>query len=122
MDPVATNLVSVFDKLDFLKFLHLFTDSDVFDMTLEINDRARQARKLIALPSTTPWNVLKDRVAQVFNIHPGSMQLQYRLSNEKPNSFPFDLISLEDYNEMRDQLRPFVVPKILASGKPSKSA
>jgi len=96
--------------------------TDTFEMTFEINDKARRARKNITLPSYTSWNTLKDRVAQVFNIHPGSLQLQYRFSNEKSNSLPFDLVSLDDYNEMRDQLRPHVVPKILANGKPSKSA
>jgi hypothetical protein len=120
MNLVVMNLVSVFVNF-YKKSLHVFTDSDVFEMTLEINDRARQARKIIALPSITPWDALKDRIAQVFNLHPGSMQLQYRFSNEKPNSLPFDLVSLDDYKEMRDHLRPFVVPKILASGKVSKS-
>ena len=101
------------------------TDSEsdvVFDMTFEINDKARGARKNITLPSYTSWDTLKDRVAQVLNLHPGSLRLQYRFSNEKSNLLPFDLVSLEDYQEMCDQLRPLVVPKILANGKPSKSA
>jgi hypothetical protein len=96
--------------------------TDIFDMKFEINDKAKGARKNITLPSFTTWDNLKDRVAQVLNRHPGSLQLQYRFSNEKSNSLPFDLLSLNDYNEMCDQLKPFVVPKILASGKPSKSA
>lgn len=96
--------------------------TDVFEMTFEINDKARGARKNITLSSFTSWDNLKDKVAQVLNLHPGSLKLQYRFSNEKSNSLPFDLVSLDDYNEMRDQLKPFVVPKILASGKPSKSA
>lgn len=91
-------------------------------MTFEINDKARGARKIITLPSFTAWDSLRDKVAQVLNNHPGSLRLQYRFSNEKGNALPFDLVSLNDYNEMRDQLKPFVVPKILASGKPSKSA
>ena len=96
--------------------------TEVFDMTFEINDKARGARKNITLPSFTSWDTLKDKVAQVFNLHPGSLQLQYRFSNEKSSSLPFDLISLNDYNEMRDRLKLCVAPKILASGKPSKSA
>ena len=96
--------------------------TDVFDMTFEVNDKARGARKNITLPSFTSWDTLKDKVAQVLNRHPGLLQLQYRFSNEKSNSLPFDLLSLEDYHGMCDQLRPLVVPKILASGKPSKSA
>jgi hypothetical protein len=76
--------------------------TEVFDMTFEINDKARGARKNITLPSFTSWDTLKDKVAQVFNLHPGSLQLQYRFSNEKSSSLPFDLISLNDYNEMRD--------------------
>ena len=91
-------------------------------MTFEINDKARGVRKNITMPSFTSWENLKDKVARVFNIHPGSLQLQYRFSNEKANTLPFDLVSLDDYNEMRSQLKPLVVPKILASGKYSKSA
>jgi hypothetical protein len=91
-------------------------------MTFEINDRARGARKNITLPSFTSWDTLKDKVAEVLNLHPGSLRLQYRFSNEKSNALPFDLVSLEDYHAMCDQLEPLVVPKILKSGKPSKAS
>jgi hypothetical protein len=99
----------------------VLTDSDVFDMTFEINDKARGARKNVTLPSYTSWDSLKDKVAQVLNLHPGSLRLQYRFSNEKGNVLPFDLVSLEDYHDMCDQLKVLVGPKILASGKPSKT-
>ena len=95
--------------------------TDVFDMTFEINDRARGARKNLTLPSFSSWDTLKDKVAEVLNLHPGSLRLQYRFSNEKSNALPFYLVSLEDYHAMCDQLKPLVVPKILASGKPSKT-
>jgi hypothetical protein len=91
-------------------------------MTFEINDKARGARKNLPLPSSTSWADLQDKVAQVLNIHTGSLQLQYRFSNEKNNSLPFDLRSDKDFIDMRDLLRPFVMPRILANGKPSKSA
>lgn len=90
-------------------------------MTFEINDRARGARKNLTLSSLTFWDDLQDRVAQVLNVHQGSLQLQYRFSNEKNNSLPFDLRSHDDYDEMRDQLRPHILPRILANGKRSKS-
>jgi hypothetical protein len=90
-------------------------------MTFEVNDKARGARKNLTLSSLTPWADLQNRVAQIFDVYPGSLQLQYRFSNEKQNLLPFDLNSHDAYVEMRDQLRPFVVPKILANGKPSKS-
>ena len=89
-------------------------------MTFEINNKAKGARKNITLSSSTAWVDMRNRVAEVFNIYPGSLQLQYRLSTDKQNSLPFDLNSHKAYVEMRDQLRPFVVPKILANGKPSK--
>lgn len=92
-----------------------------FVMTFEINDKARGARKKLTLPSSTSWDDLRDRVSHVLNIHPASLQLQYRFSNENKNSLPFDLCSYNDYIEMCDQLRPFVIPKILSNGKPSKS-
>jgi hypothetical protein len=114
------NMVSVFAELDM--GIEATVWADDFEMTFEINDKVRGARKNITLPSLTSWIDLKDRVAQVLNLHTGSLQLQYRFSNEKSNSLPFDLVSLDDYVEMCNQLKPFVVPKILASGKPSKSA
>lgn len=91
-------------------------------MTFEINDKARGTRKNLILPSLTSWDDLQDRVSRVLNIHPGSLELQYRFSNENKNSLPFDLRSNDDYVEMRNQLRPHVVPRILSSGKVSKSA
>ena len=95
--------------------------TDTFEMTFEIDDKARGAQKIITLPSFTAWDSLKDKVTQVLNNHPGSLQLQYQFSNENSNALPFDLVLINDYNKMRDQLKPFVVPKILASGKPLKS-
>ena len=52
-------------------------------MTFEINDKARGARKNLTLSSLASWDNLQDRVAQVLNVHQGSLQLQYRFSNEK---------------------------------------
>ena len=100
-----------------LKFL-----TEAFDMTFEINDKAKGTRKNLILPSLSTWDDLQDKVSQVLNIHPGSLQLQYRFSNENKNSLPFDLCSLDDYVEMCNQLRPHIVPRILSNGKPSKSA
>ena len=90
-------------------------------MTFELNDKAKETRKLLTLPSLTTWYDLQDKVSQIFNVHPGSLQLQYRFSNEKSNTLPFDLHTHDEYIVMRDQLRPFVVPKILSNGKLSKS-
>jgi len=95
--------------------------SETFEMTFEINDKARGARKKLTLSSLASWPNLQNRVAEVLNVHQGSLQLQYRFSNEKTNSLPFDLRSYDDYDEMRDQLRPFILPRILANGKRSKT-
>lgn len=98
------------------------TEAEVkFDMPLEINDEVKGIRKNLNLPSLTSWDDFRDMVSQVLNIHPGSLQLQFRLSNEKSNLLPFDLRSYDDYAEMRDQIRPFATPRILSNGKPSKS-
>jgi hypothetical protein len=79
------------------------------------------AEKKLTLSSLTSWADLQNKVAQIFNIYPGSLQLQYRFSNEKQNLLPFDLNSHDAYVEMRDQLRSFIVPKILVNGKPLKT-
>jgi hypothetical protein len=60
---------------------------------------------------------MQNQVAQIFNIYPGSLQLQYRLSTNKQNSFPFDFDSHDTYVDMCDQLQLLVVPKILVNGK-----
>src|ERR1700722_19327820 len=90
-------------------------------MTFEVNDKARGARENLTLSSLTPWANFQNQVAQIFNVYPRSLQLQYRLSNEKQNLLPFDLNSHDAYVEMCNQLKPFVIPKILANGKFSKS-
>ena len=95
--------------------------TETFEMTFEINDTARGARKNLTLSSLTSWADLQDQVSRVLNVYQGTLQLQYRFSNEKNNSLPFDLRSHDDYDEMRDQLRPLIVPRILANGKRSKS-
>ena len=105
--------------LSYTGYLNMLTET--FEMTFEINDKSRGARKNITLPSPTSWAALQDKVAEILNVHTGSLQLQYRFSNKKSNTLPFDLRSHVDYNEMRDQLRPHIVPRILANGKPSKS-
>ena len=90
-------------------------------MTFEINDKARGAKKKLTLSSSTPWADLQNKVAQIFDIYPGSLQHQYHFSNEKQNLLPFNLDSHNAYVEMCDQLRPFIVPKVLANGKPLKT-
>ena len=69
----------------------------------------------------TLWADLQNKVTQIFDIYPGPLQLQYHFSNEKQNLLPFNLNSHNAYVEMHDQLRPFIVPKILANRKPSKT-
>jgi hypothetical protein len=95
--------------------------TEAFEMTIEVHDKAKGARKNLTLPSSTPWADLQNKVAQIFNIYPGSLQLQHCFSNEKPNSLLFHLNSHDAYVKMCDQLRPFVVPKILANRNPSKA-
>lgn len=94
-------------------------DTEPFDMTFEINDVAKGIRKNLTMSSMTLWDDLRNKVAQVLNIFPGSLRLQYRFSNEQKASLPFDLDSDEAYKEMRDKLEPLVVPEILKSGKRS---
>jgi len=69
----------------------------------------------------TSWVDLQNKVVQIFDIYPGSLQLQYHFSNKKQNLLPFNLNSHNAYVEMHDQLRSFIVPKILVNGKPLKT-
>ena len=43
----------------------------VVNMTFEINDRVRGARKNITLPSFSSWDTLKDKAAEVLNVEIG---------------------------------------------------
>jgi hypothetical protein len=89
-------------------------------MTFEINDIAKGIRTNLTLSSTTSWQDLRHKIAEVLNIFPDSLHLQYRFSNEQKGSLPFNLDSAESYKEMRDKLEPLVVPEILQSGQRSK--
>ena len=120
-NQVVMNLVRPFLNYFFTQNKNILTDEEAFEMTYEIHDKARGARKGLTLPSTTSWDELQDKASQILNIHPASLQLQYCFSNEKNNSLPFNLDSHDDYVGMCGQLRPFVVPRILSNGKPSKS-
>ena len=67
--------------LSYTGYLNMLTET--FEMTFEINDKSRGARKNITLPSPTSWAALQDKVAEILNVHTGSLQLQYRSQTKK---------------------------------------
>lgn len=91
-----------------------------FDMTFEINDIAKGIRTNLTLPSTTLWYNARQQIAKALNMFPDSLHLQYRFSNEQKGSLPFNLDTVESYEEMREKLEPFVVPELTKQGKPRK--
>lgn len=66
-----------------------------------------------------PWTALKDKLAELLNVHPTTLHAQYRLSTDSKASLPFDLTSQTELNNLLNVLHPLVVPPILASGRRS---
>ena len=93
--------------------------TEQFQMTFEIEDRAKNRRFELIVSSTILWYDFQQEVAKKLNIFPLKMELQYRFSNENRSSLPFDLNSHLSFASMCDKLRPFVVPPTLNNGKKS---
>ena len=93
--------------------------TEQFQMTFEIEDRAKNHRLELIVSSTILWYDFQQEVAKKLNIFPLKMELQYRFSNENRSSLPFDLNSHLSFASMCDKLRPFVVPPTLNNGKKS---
>ena len=57
--------------------------------------------------------------AEVLNIFPSKLQLQYCFSNKNKTSLPFDLNSHMSFGSISHKVRPLVVPVTLKNGKKS---
>jgi hypothetical protein len=62
------------------------------------------------------WVALQQKLAELFNIYPTLLQAQYRLSTEPKGSLPFDLASQDHLDSLCKNLRPLIVPRVLANG------
>ena len=93
--------------------------TEQFQMTFEIEDRAKNRCLELVVSSTILWYDFQQEVAKKLNIFPSKMELQYRFSNENHSSLPFDLNSHLSFASMCNKLRPFVVPPTLNNGKKS---
>src|SRR5882762_318036 len=92
---------------------------DDFEITLEVNDTQKGSRSFVTIKSLISWPDLQNQLAATFNVYPGSLHAQYRLSNEAKGSLPLDLISEQHLNALIMFLRPLIVPPILANGQRS---
>ena len=88
-------------------------------MTFVIEDRLKGSQQTLIVPSTILWFDFQQKIAEVLNVFPSKLQLQYRFSNENKSSLPFDLNSHVSFGLMCDKLRPLVVPPTLKNGKKS---
>ena len=93
--------------------------TEQFQMTFEIEDRAKNCRLELVVSSTILWYDFQQEVAKKLNIFLSKMELQYCFSNENRSSLPFDLNSHLSFASMCNKLRPFVVPPTLNNGKKS---
>ena len=93
--------------------------TEQFQMTFEIEDRAKNHRLELIVSSTILWYDFQQEVTKKLNIFPSKMELQYHFSNKNCSSLPFDLNSHLSFASMRNKLRPFVVPPTLNNGKKS---
>ena len=93
--------------------------TEQFQMTFEIEDRAKNRHLELIVSSTILWYDFQQEVAKKLNIFLLKMELQYHFSNKNRSSLPFDLNSHLSFASMRNKLRPFVVPPTLNNGKKS---
>ena len=88
-------------------------------MTFEIKDKANGSQRELIMPLTIIWLEFKQQVAEMLNIFPSNLQLQYCLSNAGNKSLPFHLNSHIMFRLMCNKLRLFIVPPTLKSRKKS---
>ena len=89
-------------------------------MNIHIDDTARSSRRVVVIQSTTAWPDFHQKMAEAFNIFPDSLQVQYRLSTDARSALFIDLASQIDLDHLIQNLRPLVVPALLANGQRSK--
>lgn len=87
--------------------------------TMDVTNKQKGSRVIQTSSSITPWTALKDKLSEIMNIHPTTLQAQYRLSTENKRSLLFDLTSQLDLDALIIRLRPLVVPPINADGRRS---
>ena len=61
-------------------------NSESFDITFEVNDIINGIRTNLILSSMTSWNDFHHKVAEVLNVFPDSLCLQYQFSNVHSHS------------------------------------
>ena len=71
------------------------------------------------MSSTITWYDFQQKVAEVLNVFPSKLQLQYHFSNKNKTSLPFDLISHMSFGSISHKLRLLVMPATLKNGKKS---
>jgi hypothetical protein len=64
------------------------------------------------------WLILQQKLAELFNVYPTSLQAQYRFSTEKA-AFPCDLTCQGDLDTVLILLKPLIVPPRTSTGRPS---
>ena len=88
-------------------------------MTFEIEDKAKGSQKELIVSSTVTWFDFQQQAAEMLNIFPANLQLQYRLSNTGAKSLPFDLNSHVTFGSLCNKLWLWIVPETLNNGKKS---
>ena len=110
----------------YLYFLHkaaahrfVATATESFSFTMEVNNKWKGCHAIEVVSSTTPWHVLLERIAELLNLYPTSLHLQYQLSTDSNKSYPLELTSQQNLDTLIALLWPLVVQPILASGRHS---
>jgi hypothetical protein len=88
---------------------------------MEILDKRNGIRMIEIFSSGKLWLSIRDKVAQILNVYPTALHLQYRFSTD-PKALPCDLTSQLMFETMISLLWPLVVPHKLANGRRSTCA
>ena len=91
-----------------------------FKIECEVYDTARGSRFALTLWSLDTWPAVMDKAAEKFHLYPTGLHLQYRFSNEKPTTLPFDLNSKQAFHDLWDKYKQLqILPSITKSGRKS---
>ena len=95
---------------------YALTVAQPFKIECKVFDIERGTRFSLTLLSSDTWPAVVDKAAEKFLKHPSALYLQYRFSNEKRATLPFDLDSKQAFHDLQDKYEQLqILPSITAS-------
>ena len=92
---------------------YALTVAQPFKIECKVFDIERGTRFSLTLLSSDTWPAVVDKAAEKFLKHPSALHLQYRFSNEKRATLPFNLDSEQAFHNLQDKYEQLqILPSI----------